>query len=379
MNIVHVAEPFAGGIIPFLKSLVENMPDDRHIIIHGERAHVISLQEAKKQFRKSNVRFIHWQSAQRSLHPRKDLAAFFELHAILKRLQHGNLVDAVHLHSSKSGFLGRLACRVLGIRNVVYTPNGAPFLVGSNRVSNYMYKQLEKLAASFGGQVVCCSQSEQSAYAKAGIRAVTINNGIAPRRAVGTLSKEIAKDKFIIATSGRIIHQKNPSLFNNIARYFEEFSQFRFVWVGDGPDRHQLSASNITITGWQSAEQVAAYINQADVYLSTAHFEGLPFAVLEALSLRKPVLLTDCVGNRDLVKSNLNGNLFRSDREAIVKILQYHNNAHMLSVMGNHSVQHCEESFNVNKMFAGYRDLYLNVYHSLYDSIVRHPLNLSNR
>src|SRR4051812_30426883 len=132
MKIVHVAEAFAGGIVDFVKSLVENMPEDLHIIIHGERAHVTAIDEIKKRFNKTNVRFIRWQSAQRSLRPTKDTAAFVELYRVLRRLKRKGLVDAVHLHSSKSGFLGRLVCRCLNMENVIYTPNGAPFLVGTN-------------------------------------------------------------------------------------------------------------------------------------------------------------------------------------------------------------------------------------------------------
>jgi hypothetical protein len=37
MIIVHVVEPFEAGVAVFVKLLSETMPDDTHIIIHGER------------------------------------------------------------------------------------------------------------------------------------------------------------------------------------------------------------------------------------------------------------------------------------------------------------------------------------------------------
>lgn len=357
MKIVHVAEAFAGGIVVFVKSLVENLPDDEHIIVHGERAHVTSFNDVRKQFSQTNARFVRWHSAQRSIHLVKDFTAFLELYRILKRLKKQRQIDAVHLHSSKSGFIGRIVCRVLGIPNVIYTPNGAPFLVGTNKISNYIYKQLERLAYAFGGQVVCCSPSEQTEYEKVGIRAITINNGI-PFDRVSGFDMAPSNKRFCIVTSGRIIHQKNPSLFNTIARYFEEFPQFEFVWIGDGPQRELLTASNITITGWMPQEEVGRLISAANVYMSTAHFEGLPYAVLEALSLKKPVLLSNSVGNRDLVKSCLNGDLFKHHSEAIVKLLQYFNNISMLNIMGEYSALHGKESFNVNYTFTRYRSLY---------------------
>jgi len=357
MKIVHVAEAFAGGIVVFVKSLVENLSNDEHIIVHGERAHVTSFTDIRKQFARTNARFVRWHSAQRSISLFKDFAAFLELYRVLKRLKKQHQIDAVHLHSSKSGFIGRIVCKVLGIRNVIYTPNGAPFLVGTSKISNYIYKQLERLGYGFGGQVVCCSPSEQAEYEKVGIRAITINNGIPFDRVAG-YDMEPCNKKFRIVTSGRIINQKNPALFNSIARYFEEFQQFEFIWIGDGPEKELLTSSNITVTGWQPGEEVARLISAANVYLSTANFEGLPYAVLEALALKKPVLLTDSVGNRDLVKSCLNGDLFKHHSEAIVKLLQYFNNTSMLNVMGEYSAKHGKESFNVNHTFTRYRHLY---------------------
>ena len=358
MKIVHVVEPFVGGIVTFINSLVKNLDDDSHIIIHGEREELIPLAVVKKQFSSPNVKFLRWKSAQRSLNPQKDIIAFLELYTILKRLKDSNSIDVVHLHSSKGGFLGRLVCRLLGIQDVVfYTPNGAPFLANESITTNFIYKKLEKLASSFGGQVVSCSPSEQKAYKLAGIESVTINNGIQPKKT--TPSKRRTKDKiFRIVTSGRIADQKNPVLFNKIATYFEEFKQFKFLWIGEGDQRNLLTAKNIQVTGWLAKEELDMVVNDADVYLSTANFEGLPFAVLEALALKKPVLLTDCVGNKDLVMNGLNGDVFKNEDQAINKILHFYNNSSMLNIMGEHSIAHCKTSFDLSDTYKSYRNLY---------------------
>ena len=72
MKIVHVVEPFASGIATFVRSLVENLQDDLHIIVHGERELVMKSAMVKQDFPKDNVRFIRWKSAQRELNIRKD-------------------------------------------------------------------------------------------------------------------------------------------------------------------------------------------------------------------------------------------------------------------------------------------------------------------
>ena len=52
MIIVHVVEPFAAGVAVFVKLLSETMPDDTHIIIHGERRELMPATEVKKIFPK---------------------------------------------------------------------------------------------------------------------------------------------------------------------------------------------------------------------------------------------------------------------------------------------------------------------------------------
>lgn len=357
MTIVHVVEPFAAGIAVFVKSLTETMPNDVHIIVHGERKREIAASEVKKIFPQKNIRFIKWRSAQRSLHPFKDFMAFSELYKMLRRLKKANLADAVHLHSSKSGLLGRAACRMAAIENVVYTPNGAPFLSGKNSIANYLYQQLEKIGYGLGGTVICCSESELNAYKKIGIYARYVNNGISlhhePPAAPASKNQT-----FRIITSGRIVAQKNPYLFNIIAQYFQEFGDFEFLWAGDGAERSALTATNITVTGWLPTQDVKELVAQADMYLSTSVYEGLSFAVLEALALKKPMLLSDCVGNMDVIKSGLNGSLFTSEREAIIKILHYYNNRAMLPIMGEFSHRICSAEFDARQNFNTYRDIY---------------------
>lgn len=360
MRIVHIVEPFASGIATFVRSLVMGMPEDRHIIVHGEREHIMRSEAVIRDFPRDNVEFIRWRSAQRNIRPMKDCRAFLELRAILLRLKQEGPIDAVHLHSSKSGFLGRLACRVVGIREVVYTPNGAPFLSGST-FARFFFKQLERLAAAMGGKVVCCSPSECGLYREIGIDAVCINNGVAVRRRIKKVFR-IMRGKFRVVTCGRATGQKNPGLFNDIASYFREFGDFEFVWIGDGPDRPLLTAENITVTGWLPMRETERLLASADLYISTSNFEGMPFAVLEALVLRKPVLLKDCVGNKDIVLKGVNGDLFENADDAILRILRYYNNREMLPIMGEHSKFHCMREFDVQRTSAAYRQLYTRQY-----------------
>jgi glycosyltransferase involved in cell wall biosynthesis len=351
MTIVHVLDPFAGGLATFLRLLTEQLNDDYHIIIHGERNDIADFKEVRSVFPKKNIRFIQWKSVQRNLNAKKDFKAYIELVKILRRFKNA---DAVHLHSSKAGFLGRIACRQLGIKQIIYTPNGAPFLI--NNASKFklkLFERLEKFAHFLGGAVVCSSESEQKEYNDRGIKANFINNGT--KIGKHSFIKDKDYNKFRIVTSGRVTDQKNPKVFNEIAENFIDLPHFEFVWIGDGECAPMLLSPNIRITGWLSKEGVRQEIEKADLYLSTSFFEGLPFAVMEAMALGKCLLLSECIGNVDLVKNGINGQIFRTKEEAINNIIYYFLNKEITASMGLNSIEICKDYFNIENTAFNYR------------------------
>ena len=357
MMIVHVVDPFAAGLATFLKLLTEEMNNEYHIIVHGERIELSDPKEIKKFFPKKQIRFIYWKSVQREISPVKDTIAYIELVNILRRFRNA---DVIHLHSSKAGFLGRIACRQLGIRQVVYTPNGAPFLMGNeNNIKLMLYEKLEKFASYFGGKVICASVSEQQEYLKRGIKADFITNGTKISKDSFISNKDYSK--FRIVTSGRVVDQKNPKFFNEIALSFLNLKHFEFVWIGAGEDVSVLASPNISVTGWLSKEGVRNEIAKADLYLSTSFFEGLPFAVMEAMALGKCLLLSDCTGNIDLVKKGINGEIFSTKEEAINYIIDFYLNKEITESMGIHSLEICRDYFNIKETALRYQQLYQKV------------------
>lgn len=357
MTIIHIVDPFAGGLATFLKLLTEQLREDKHIIIHGERKELVDKAEVKKIFPKENVKFIHWKSVQREISVVKDFQAYLELIQILRRFRKA---DAVHLHSSKAGFIGRLACKHVGISNVIYTPNGAPFLMsGISKVKSIFYSQLEKFAYHFGGKVVCSSASEQKEYLNRNIDASFINNGT--KISKNSFLKDKTYQKFRIVTSGRIADQKNPEKFNEIALEFAGLNHFEFVWIGDGDEHKTLNSPNIQVTGWLSNEGVRNEIQKADLYLSTSYFEGLPFAVIEAMSLGKCLLLSDCTGNKDLVINGINGETFSNKEEAVNYIVYFYLNKSITETMGLNSIEICKDYFNIEETALRYKIEYQKV------------------
>jgi len=351
--IVHVAESFAGGTFEFMVRLTTQLKNCHHVVIHGYRE---NTPLNYKTLFPEKTKFIEWHNAQRNINFKNDMAALFELIGYLKKLKD---VDVVHLHSSKAGFLGRVAGCILGInKKVVYTSHGAAFL--RKDVSNTkqkMYIALEKIGSILGGQVVACSDSEKEEFLKHNIKnVVSINNGIEIKKYTKYRNDT---GEIIVATTGRISVQKNPKLFNEIAGYFLNDRNIKFIWFGDGELRYELSSPNIIITGWLTKDDVMDKINKIDIYLSTSLWEGLPLSVLEAMAMSKPLLLSNCVGNRDLIHGN--GYLYNNIDEAVAKLNKLIKNDNLRIENSKKSRKLIEVKFTLDNMVKIYLQKYKNI------------------
>ena len=64
---------------------------------------------------------------------------------------------------------------------------------------------------------------------------------------------------------------------------------------------------NVFLLG--NKKNVFDYLIASDIYLTSSLYEGLPIAVLEAMSIDS-IIASDVVGNKDTVKHNYSGFLY---------------------------------------------------------------------
>lgn len=316
-KILHIVESLGGGIFSFLVDLVNNTDDEFDITIaYGIR---VETPENFKSYFSNNIKFIEVKNFTRNINPIKDLKAFFEVKKIIKEEN----PDVIHLHSSKAGFIGRFATNCKK-KTMLYNPHGFSFLMrDSSKVKRFMYWCLEKIGALRKCTIVGCSYGEYQEALKLSKNAICINNSIN----INKLNKEVQAfgkhnidfNNLKICTSGRIGYQKNPELFNNIA---EKFPNLKFTWIGDGELKDKLTSPNIKVTGWKTREEVLKIVNDNDIFILTSLWEGLPISLLEAMYLKKVCIVTNCIGNRDVIKNGKNGFIIKTNdyKEIIEKI-----------------------------------------------------------
>lgn len=317
-KVLHIVEAFGGGVFTMLVDLINGLSKDFDVIIaYGKRKQ--TSKNFKSYFNK-NIKFIEVKNFTRSINPKKDISALKEIKNIIKKEN----PDIIHLHSSKAGILGRIATRDKKIK-MLYNPHGFSFLKQDDaKLKRIIYWLIEKITAMLNRRctIVGCSNGEYLEARKLNKNSVCINNGIdinkLKEETKDLKEKNIDYNNLKICTIGRTGYQKNPELFNEIAK---ELSNLQFTWIGDGELKDKLTSSNITVTGWKTRKEVLKILNEQDVFILTSLWEGLPISLLEAMYMKKICIVSNCIGNRDVIENEENG-FIANDKKEFVEIIK---------------------------------------------------------
>ena len=346
LKILHVVEAFTGGIYSYfidLASVFSKAENVETVIVYSDKRKELDKSTIHKNFDK-NIKLIRL-AMERELSPLADLKSFIRLVKIIKTEK----PDILHLHSSKAGILGRGACFLLRQDiKIFYTPHGYAFLRNDvSRFRSKIYYQIEKWAQRISGNITIACGDTEMLYAKKIEKAVLVRNGV-PVANFRNFAEVKNTMRLKVGILGRITAARNPEYFNLLA---EKNPEITFLWIGDGELRKSLTASNIQITGWFTDRAKGLLkLNSLDIYLQTSSWEGLPIALLEAMALKKPILATNIIGNKDVVAHNKSGYLFNNTAE-FNTYLHALKNAQTREVFGEEGFKRCSELFDSNKNF----------------------------
>lgn len=299
-KVLFVVEAMGGGVFTYIVNLSNELVDKYDMYI----AYAVRKQtpdDFQKYF-DPKIKLIQVKNFERSIKMDQDIKAFFELRSIAKAVK----PDIIHLHSSKAGALGRLAFDGHKVP-VFYTPHGYSFLMENHSlVKRLVYRGIEVLCAKRCCTTISCSEGEHQETLKITKRATYVNNGINIKEMQSLMDHVNTDDdhQFTVFTLGRICHQKNPELFNKVAMAMPDV---KFLWIGDGELKNSLTAPNIEVTGWTKREEALEKAMGGDVFLLTSLWEGLPVSLLEAMYMKKYCVVSNVIGNRDVIINNKNG------------------------------------------------------------------------
>lgn len=246
-----------------------------------------------------------------------DVAALLKLRRLVQEAR----PDVIHAHSSKAGAL----VRALGVRTpVFYTPHAYYGLSGKGGAKSLVFNAVEAVLGrvgttinlsegekGFARDVLKIPQSRLRLIANpvdcARFRPADEQKRREIRAALG-----VPADAVLLGSVGRLAFQKDPlTLYRAFAKACESRPELWLYHLGDG----ELSAECAALAdelGIASRIVRQTYLSEPlsfyqalDGMILTSRYEGLSFAVLEALACDLPVILSRVPGNNDFTEMGL--------------------------------------------------------------------------
>ena len=225
--------------------------------------------------------------------------------------------DIIHCHLPIAGVVGRLVGKRTGIP-VVYTEH--------NKQERYhlLTRLLNLRTLGWNRHVIACSDdvlhsiNQHIQLPQTPLQ--SIQNGVNterfnPRKFAPKLTElGIPVGKIVVGTVCVFRTQKRLHHWLELAsRLYDKNRNLHFVLVGDGPEedrlREQIKEAGLTgaVSFPGRIEEVRPWLAAMDVYLMTSEFEGLPIAMLEAMSMELPVVATRAGGIGEVITDGSNG------------------------------------------------------------------------
>lgn len=340
--------------------------------------------EIGKKLEKENYKIHHIPFA-RNFNIFSHVRNIFRLAKLIKKEKY----HCLHTHTPVISLIARLAGRIAGVPIIIYTVHGFYFHENMNRLVYKIVYYLEKIWGKYFTDYLFFVSKEDYLLAlnnnfKPYERLLYFGNGVSQLRFDPTVFERdnhrkkmgISEQDIVLIFVGRIVKEKGLlELIKafNIAKL--KHNQIKLMIVGgivEG-DRDSIQIHTI-INGLTdqvrkdifllgSRDDIPQLLSIADVFLLPSYREGLPYSILEAMAMKKPVIATDIRGCRELVFPGLNGYLckVKDSDDLAKKLLKLLDSPQNIEIFGGASRELFLNDFNEKKVL----EKQLEIYHQI--------------
>lgn len=247
----------------------------------------------------------------------------------LSRILRADKIDIIHTHLTSSALLGSIAARWAG---------GVPCVASVLKITNKRhYMRCDRLLPC--SDAVCDDLLQQGVPAGmirrvyTGIDFERFFAGFDPALNLREEFRWGEEHRIVISVARLVPMKGHRHLVDAAAEVVKTHPEARFLIIGDGELRSELERQTLALRIGQyfvfagTRTELPALLNSADVsVLASVDKEGLPIALVESALMKKPLVMSDVAGIREMVKDGETGCLVppcdpEALAEAIVRVL----------------------------------------------------------
>ncbi|MBT2581227.1 glycosyltransferase family 4 protein [Planococcus sp. ISL-109] len=317
---------------------------------------------------------------ERKISPFSNLKTIGAFVSLLKKEQY----DIVHVHTPVAALLARVAAKLAGQKNVIYTAHGFYFHDDMSPKVYKVFYGIEKYAAKWMTDWLLLQSIEDYQLAindrfSPKEKTIHLSNGVdiwskfnRDMVTTPTLRKEveIEENDVVFTFIGRLVKEKGVfELLQAFNKLRQEDPNVKLVLIGGllDSERDQESFAELqTLLTSQGVIQLGfrndtpELLSISDVFVLPSHREGLPRSIIEAMGMNLPIIASNIRGCREEVFPNRNGFLFEKENteelyESMKMLSQDESMRHSYSI---ESRKIAEELFDEQKVLAKQLELF---------------------
>lgn len=245
--------------------------------------------------------------------------------------------DIIHVHTPVAALLARVAAKLAGQKNVVYTAHGFYFHDDMSPKVYKVFYGIEKYAARWMTDWLLLQSIEDYQLAiddrfSPKDKTIHLSNGVDiwskfNRDIVDAPSLrneiEIEESDVVFTFIGRLVREKGVfELLHAFNKLRQENSTVKLVLIGGLLDSERdqdsyaelqtlLTSPGVVQLGFRN--DTPELLSISDVFVLPSHREGLPRSIIEAMGMKLPIVASNIRGCREEVFPNRNGFLFEKE------------------------------------------------------------------
>jgi glycosyltransferase involved in cell wall biosynthesis len=328
---------------------------DLTIITHGKTKECIELESL-------GIRFEYFPITKK---------VSFSTIARIRKLLVTEKYDIMHLTYGKAITNGILAAKGIPVKIVVFFGSMSVYWHDPSAYLSFLNSRIDK--------IICISDNVRDHVRnqlpkRNRNKAIRIYRGFDPQWLgpivpVKRESLNIPEDAFVICCVATVRKIKGIPYLINASDSLPADLPVYFIIVGydsDSPDIKKLVAAtkykdNFRLMGKQPV--APAFTAMCDLYVQPSITEGLGRAIIEAMSLYKPVIVTDNGGAKELIEEGKCGFVVpaKSSTAIAEKILYCYSNRILLKKIGEDARERINSNFHINNSVRQTIDLYKEI------------------